>query len=101
MAVYNGERYLAEAIESVLSQTFEDFEFIIVDDASTDDSFDIAASYDDSRIKIIRNEKNIRLQKSLNRGLELVGGEYVARMDADDISLPERFEKQVKFLRYS
>jgi glycosyltransferase involved in cell wall biosynthesis len=98
MSVYNGEKYLKEAIESILSQTFTDFEFIIVDDGSTDSSLAIIKSYNDERIKIINNEGNIGLTKSLNKALNEARGEYIARQDADDISLPNRFEEQLKFL---
>lgn len=98
MPVYNGEKYLKEAIESILSQTFTDFEFLIINDGSTDGSVDIIESYDDERIRLVHNEKNIRLALSLNRGLELSRGEYIARMDCDDIALPERLEKQVSFM---
>lgn len=98
MSVYNGERYLKEAIDSILTQTFTDFEFIIIDDASTDKTPEILNSYHDNRIKIIRNDKNIGLTKSLNKGLEFSNGLYIARMDADDVSLPDRFMKEVAFL---
>ncbi|HEX6624956.1 MAG TPA: glycosyltransferase [Pyrinomonadaceae bacterium] len=98
MAVYNGERYLREAIDSILGQTFADFEFIIIDDASTDRSFEIAGGYADPRIRLVRNERNLGLTLSLNRGLDLARGEYVARMDCDDLSLPERLAKQVAFM---
>ena len=98
MSVYNGEKYLNEAIDSILGQTFKDFEFLIVNDGSTDKTGDILKSYDDPRIKIINNEKNIGLTKSLNKGLKLARGEYIARQDADDISMPERLEKEVEFL---
>jgi len=98
MSVYNGERYLNEAVDSILSQTFTDFEFLIIDDASTDRTPEILRSYDDPRIRVVTNEENLGLTKSLNKGLALAKGEYIARMDADDISLPERFEKQIKFL---
>lgn len=98
MAVYNGERYLREAIESILGQTFTDFEFVIINDGSTDSSRDIVLSYRDSRIRLIDNPENIGLTKSLNRGLSLARGEYVARQDADDISHSTRFEKQVEYL---
>ena len=97
MSVHNGEKYLREAIESILNQTFTDFEFIIVNDGSTDDSLEIIQSYNDERIKIINNEKNIGLTKSLNKALKAARGEYIARQDADDISLPNRFEEQVKY----
>jgi glycosyltransferase involved in cell wall biosynthesis len=98
MSVFNGARYLGEAIDSVLSQTFRDFEFIIVNDASTDDSAGIIQRYDDPRIRRMDNNKNMGLTRSLNRGLSMAVGEYVARMDADDVSLPNRFEVQVIFL---
>jgi glycosyltransferase involved in cell wall biosynthesis len=97
MPVYNGERYLRESIESILGQTFTDFEFIIINDASTDSSAKIMQSYDDSRIRITNNSTNIGLTRSLNMALELAEGEYIARQDDDDISLPERFEKQIKY----
>lgn len=100
MSVYNGEKYLNEAIDSILSQTYTDFEFLIIDDGSTDRTSDILNSYDDPRIRIVTNKENIGLTKSLNRGLKLSQGEYIARMDADDISLPERFEKQISFLEH-
>ena len=93
------EEYLREAIESVLIQTYDNFEFIIIDDCSTDNSLEIIRSYDDERIVILKNEKNMGITKSLNRGLSVATGEFVARMDADDICLPKRFEKQVDFLR--
>lgn len=98
MPVYNGATYLAEAIESVLNQTFRDFELLLIDDCSNDDSMEIAKSYDDSRIKIISKSAHQGLIDSLNQGLELATGKYIARMDADDISLPNRFEKQVCFM---
>lgn len=98
MSVYNGERYLREAVDSILSQTFSDYEFIIIDDASTDGTPTILSSYDDPRIRLFRNHNNLGLARSLNRGLRAAQGEYVARMDADDISLPERLEQQVDFL---
>lgn len=99
MPVYNGEKYLAEAIESILAQTFTDFEFLIVDDGSTDTTPIILAEYarKDSRIKIVSNEKNSGVAVSLNRGIELARGEYVARMDADDVSLPHRLATQIDF----
>lgn len=98
MSVYNGEKYLKEAVDSILSQTFTDFEFLIIDDASTDRTPEILRSYRDPRIRIITNEENLGLTKSLNRGLALVMGKYIARMDADDISYPQRIEEQVKYL---
>ena len=98
MAVYNGERFLREAVKSILNQTFRDFEFLIINDGSTDRTRYILASYDDHRIRIVDNEKNIGLTKSLNRGLAMARGEYVARQDADDRSHPSRLEKQVYFM---
>jgi glycosyltransferase involved in cell wall biosynthesis len=98
MPVYNAEAFLQEAIDSILHQTFTDFEFIIINDGSIDSSEMIICSYDDPRIKYIKNEKNIGLVESLNKGIALARGEYIARMDADDISLPKRLQKQVKFM---
>jgi glycosyltransferase involved in cell wall biosynthesis len=98
MSVYNGERYLREAIESTLKQTFRDFEFLIINDGSTDGTAEILKSYHDPRIKIINNKKNIGLTKSLNKGLRFAKGEYIARQDADDVSAPYRLEKEVNFL---
>jgi L-malate glycosyltransferase len=98
MSVYNGEKYLAEAIHSILQQTFTDFEFLIVNDGSSDNSVSIIESFKDSRIRLIHNEKNLGLIDSLNKGVLLAKGEYIARMDADDISIPSRLEKQVNFL---
>ncbi len=100
MSNYNTpEEYLREAMESILNQTYSDFEFIIVDDCSTDDSLKIIKSYKDPRVSIIENNVNMGITKSLNRALAVSKGEYVARMDADDICLPERFQKQVDFLK--
>ena len=99
MAVYNGERYLRQAIDSILTQTWTDFEFLIVNDGSTDQSRKIAASYGDARIRIIDNAENIGLTRSLNRALSLARGEFIARQDADDVAHQTRLEKQVQFLR--
>lgn len=98
MSVFNEERFLQEALDSILNQTYKDFEFIIINDGSTDKSKEILELYDDKRIRIINNDHNIGLTRSLNLGLELARGEYIARMDANDLSLPTRLEKQVKFL---
>ncbi|MGP4060976.1 glycosyltransferase family 2 protein [Halobacillus sp. H74] len=100
MSVYNGEKHLAESIQSVLNQTFKDFEFIICDDASTDNSIDIINQYisKDNRIILIRNEVNEGLASSLNSCINKSKGEYIARMDADDLSVEDRFEKQVLHL---
>lgn len=99
MPVYNGEQFLKAAIESILNQTFNDFEFIIINDGSTDKSLKIAQSFDDKRIKIIQNPTNKGLVFSLNTGVAEANGKYIARMDADDIALPKRLEKQVDFLK--
>lgn len=100
MAVYNGERFVREAVESILNQTFTDFEFIIIDDGSTDDTWRILTEYaaQDSRIILIRNEKNQGIASSVNRGLARARGKYIARMDADDVTVPERLARQVQFL---
>ncbi len=99
MCVYNGQRYLREAIDSILNQTYSDFEFLIVDDGSTDDTLKILKSYKDSRIKLVLNDNNIGLTKSLNKGLMLAKGEYIARMDADDISVKNRLLTQLNFMQ--
>ena len=98
MSVYNGMPYLPEAVKSILNQTYKNFEFIIIDDASTDQSAKYLRFLKDKRIKLIKNSKNLGLAASLNKALKFAKGEYIARMDADDISLPKRFEKQIKFL---
>jgi len=97
MSVYNGEKYLRGAIESILNQTFKDFEFIIINDGSIDRTSEILESYDDPRIILVYQE-HLGLTKSLNKGITLAKGTYIARQDADDISLPERLEKQIEFL---
>lgn len=100
MSVYNGERYLRAAVDSILAQTFTDFEFLIIDDGSTDGTGALLADYAtrDPRVQVIVQAVNQGLTTSLNVGLRLARGEYVARMDADDVSLPERFEHQTAFL---
>lgn len=98
MPVYNCEQYVGEAIESILNQTFPDFELLIIDDASSDSTVSIIKNYSDSRLKLIEKPKNSGYTNSLNYGLSIARGEYIARMDGDDISLPERFEKQIAFL---
>jgi glycosyltransferase involved in cell wall biosynthesis len=98
MAVYNGERYLREAIDSILTQTFQDFEFLIINDGSIDCSRQIILSYNDPRIRFVENDRNLGLTGSLNRGLELAAGELIARQDGDDISEPDRLREQVAFL---
>jgi hypothetical protein len=97
MPVYNGQRYLPEAMESILGQTFTDFEFLILNDGSTDSSREIICSFDDSRVRFVDNPTNMGLAKSLNSGLKISEGELIARQDADDISLPNRLERQVAY----
>jgi glycosyltransferase involved in cell wall biosynthesis len=98
MPIHNGEAFVADAVESILRQTFRNFEFLVIDDGSTDGSVGIVEKYGDSRIRLVRNEQQIELIRTLNLGLGLARGRFVARMDADDISLPERLERQVAFL---
>lgn len=98
MPVYNGRKYLREAIDSILGQTFPDFEFLIIDDGSVDGSLKLIRSYDDSRIRVVIHERNQGLVATLNEGISLSSGEYIARMDCDDISLPERLAKQVELM---
>lgn len=101
MGIYNCEDTLPEAIDSILAQTYTDWELIMCDDASRDSTLEIAQSYSDkypSKIRVLHNEKNLMLAASLNRCIELVRGEYIARMDGDDISECTRLEKQVDFL---
>lgn len=103
MSVYNAEKYLEQSIESILSQSFTDFEFIIIEDCSTDNSLEILKNYEkqDSRIRVIQKTENKRMRgfiENLNIGLSEARGKYIARMDADDISHLDRFEKQVIFL---
>ncbi|SHI94601.1 glycosyltransferase [Aquimarina spongiae] len=97
MSVYNGERHLREAIDSILNQTFKDFEFIIVNDGSTDSSEKIIQEYQDDRIRYIKRE-NGGLSAALNTGLFVAKGKYIARMDADDFSVPDRLEKQFDYM---
>jgi glycosyltransferase involved in cell wall biosynthesis len=93
MPFYNAARYLKQSVESILNQTFRDFEFILIDDGSTDGSYDIARGFNDERIVLHRQERNMGLIRSLNRALAMVSSdvEFVARMDADDWSYPARF----------
>lgn len=97
MSVYNCEKYLKQSVDSILNQSYKDFEFIIINDGSTDRSREILESYKDDRIRLFNN-KNKGLTKSLNEAIRYSNGKYIARMDADDISLPERFKKEINFL---
>lgn len=98
LPVFNSEQYLNDTINSVLSQTFTNFEFIIINDGSTDASKSIIDSYSDDRILLINNEKNLGLIKTLNKGLSVCGGKYIVRMDSDDIMLKTRLEEQLMFM---
>jgi glycosyltransferase involved in cell wall biosynthesis len=98
MSVHNGERYLRECIESILAQTYTDFEFLVIDDSSRDGTTKIIESFYDQRIQLIRNEEKMGLTRSLNKGLKFSRGRYLARIDADDVSLPHRLETQVRTL---
>ena len=99
MPVYNAGHYLREAVESILAQTFGDFEFLIINDGSTDGSRKIVTSYTDPRIRLVDNERNLGLTPTLNRGLFLAHGDLIARQDPDDMSHPRRLEQQVRFLQ--
>lgn len=98
MPVYNGELFVREAIESILGQTFRDIELLVIDDGSRDKSADIVSSFSDDRIRFEKNGKNLGLIETLNKGLSLARGDYIARMDADDIAEPDRLATQVAFL---
>lgn len=98
ICVYNGEAFLAEAIQSALDQTFQDYEILVIDNASTDRSVEVARTFTDPRIRIFQNESNIGHAGSLNVGLAEARGEYAAILDADDACLPTRFERQTAFL---
>jgi hypothetical protein len=98
VTAYNGERFLRPAIESLLNQTFRDFELIVVDDCSTDSTPQILSEFTDERMRVIRNERNLGIAETTNRGLAAARGEYIALQDHDDLSWPTRFEYQVAFL---
>ena len=98
MPVYNAGKFVCEAISSILRQTFAGFEFIIIDDGSTDDSWDIIQSFSDDRIITVRNEINMGTFPSRNRGINISKGKYIAVMDADDVALPDRLMKQYDYM---
>src|SRR5882757_806020 len=98
MPVLNGGEYVAQAISSILAQSFQNFELIVVDDGSKDASAAIVSSFSDPRIRLIRNPQRLGIPVSLNRGIATARGEYIARMDSDDISMPERLVIQHEFL---
>lgn len=99
MSVFNAEYYLRQAIKSILEQTFQDFEYLVINDGSTDASLKIIKSFHDRRIFLIDNLRNLGLAASLNKGIKKAKGKYIARMDADDISLPQRLTKQLDFMK--
>lgn len=98
MPLFNGKAYLSQAMESILGQTFGDFELLVIDDGSTDDGPNIVKGYRDPRIRLLANDTNLGIAATLNRGIGLARGKYVARMDCDDISMPHRLEKQFAFM---
>jgi len=98
MPVFNREEYVEEAITSLLSQTYSDFELIIIDDASTDNSLQIISSFSDPRVRIFKNAQNHGIVFSRNKGLQMARGKYIAPFDSDDISMPDKFRKQIDFL---
>jgi len=98
MPLYNGAPFVQQSVESILTQSFRDFEFLIIDDGSSDDGPEIVAGIEDKRIVLGRKPHNMGVAATLNRGLAMARGKYVARMDADDISLPDRLERQVLFM---
>jgi len=100
MPVYNAGNFLADALESILNQTYGDFELIIVDDGSTDSTAEILSEFQnkDKRIRVFRNRSNLGIVQTLNKGISHCSGKYIARMDADDISKHDRFEKQIHYM---
>ncbi|MDY2699364.1 MAG: glycosyltransferase family 2 protein [Lachnospiraceae bacterium] len=100
MAVYNEEKYIEKSLHSILNQTLQDFEIIIFDDCSTDKTVQIINNIQDERIHLYKNSENQGLTKNLNQGLRLAQGQYIARMDGDDFSLPTRFEKQIDYFQH-
>ena len=99
MPVYNAENFLGEAMDSILNQTFIDFEFLIIDDGSSDSTVEIINSYYDPRIRFIKNKENLGISATLNKGIDAASTELIARMDADDISYPARLQKQFEFFK--
>ena len=98
LPVFNSEEFLSESISSIINQTYDHFELIIIDDASTDKSSNLIKSFKDSRVIYIKNERNLGIASSLNIGIKKAKGKYLARMDDDDISEPKRLDKQVRFM---
>ena len=98
ISTFNGQRYIREAVQSILDQTFQDFELLLVDDGSTDQTVEILRKFNDHRIKILENGQNLGIAASQNKAVAAATGEYLALMDHDDLSLPDRLRKQVEFL---
>jgi len=98
MPAYNAEKYISQAIESILNQSLTNFELLIINDGSTDSTLRIVRSFRDKRIRVVTNRKNLKIAKSLNKAVRLSKAGLIARMDADDISLPDRLEKQYRLL---
>ena len=96
--VYNGLPFLKEAIESTLNQTYNDFEYFIIDDSSRDESVSVIESYNDSRIRLVKNEKNLGTAETINKGLSIIDSKYIVRLDQDDVSLPNRVKEQISYL---
>lgn len=98
MPVYNGETYLKESIESILNQSFTNFDFLIIDDGSTDQTENIINSYNDNRIKYLKNDSNLGIVKTLNKGLSYIKTKYIVRMDSDDVCFPDRLKKEISYM---
>lgn len=98
MSVYNGEKFIAETIQSILNQSYTKFELIIVDDCSTDNTVSVIECFNDDRIVLLKNDKNMRLAYSLNKAIKASNGKYIARMDADDLCMTDRLPLQVKYM---
>ena len=98
MPAYNASLYIKESIESMLNQSFSDFELLIINDGSKDNTSEVVKSIVDERIRLVENEQNLGLANTLNKGMKLAKGEYLARMDADDLSTPNRLQTQVDYL---
>jgi glycosyltransferase involved in cell wall biosynthesis len=101
LPVYNQQTYIAECLESLVCQTHSNLEIIIVNDGCSDGTMEVVEQFRDSRIRIISNEQNRGLAYSVNRGIDISNGKYIARMDADDVAVPSRFERQVKFMDHN
>src|SRR5262245_5816273 len=98
MSVFNDSEFLGEAIRSILEQSYDDFEFLIIDDGSTDDSTAVLKGLRDPRVRVVRNPVNLGLTRSLKKGVALARGDFIARMDADDVAFPDRLLWQLRFL---